>query len=301
MNMLDRLVTQASGPRPNRPLLALTTLLFPGQYMSRLYASTEYGSVDWGEYQAAATISFDVDLPGDIEALPWLLDVLASYPFRVSFACIGRWVEQEPDVHSRIVDDGHEVINHTYSHPWSEVFNPRAFLSLNEMEQREEIQRGHEAIVRELGCEPVGFRAPHLDLSASVYPILAEIGYRYSSSALSRRTGMFPFQPAEGTWEFPLAQCPRHPSSVFDTYHAFRSKSWLFRVRNEGEEGFFDSFVHLLRSGMEHGTYVNFCFDPMDVRRFRDFRRFLDFVWKENEALKIGTYSEVVEILDSLE
>jgi peptidoglycan/xylan/chitin deacetylase (PgdA/CDA1 family) len=301
MIILDSLIARSLGPHPNRPLLALTTVLFPGRFMARLYAPTAERNINWGEHQAAVTLSFDVDLPEDIEALPWLLDVLYPYPFRVSFACIGRWVEQEPDVHRRIVDGGHELINHTYSHPWSEVFNPRPFLSLALPEQREEIQRGHEVIVNTLGYEPVGFRAPHLDISPVVYPILSGMGYRYSSSALARRAGVLPFHAADGVWEFPLAPCPRHPSSVFDTYHAFRSTSWLFKIRGEDEDRFFGSFVRLIELGVEHSAHVNFYFDPMDVRRFRDFSRFLDYLMTRQGQVKVATYQELVNILESLE
>ncbi len=296
MDILDALIVRTLGPRPNRSLLALMTIVFPRQFMAQLHASKNR-DMDWGENQAVMTLSFDVDLPKDVEALPWLLDVLAPYSFRASFACIGQWVEREPDAHQRIVDQGHEIVNHTYSHPWSEVFNSRPFLSLTPAEQKEEIERGHEAIVQTLGYEPVGFRAPHLDLSLAIYPILAAMGYRYSSSALARRVGVLPFCAVDGVWEFPLAQCPRHPSSVFDTFHAFRSTSWLFRIRGEDEDSFFDSFDRLMEMGVEHGTHINLYFDPMDVRGFRRFPRFLDHMAARQGQVKVATYRELAEIL----
>lgn len=301
MIVLDSLIARTFGPHPNRPLLALMTSLFPGQFTALLYTSTANRSINWGEHRAAVTLSFDVDLPEDVEALPWLLDVLAPYPFRVSFACIGRWVEQESNAHRYIADQGHEIVNHTYSHPWNEVFNPRPFLSLTLVEQREEIQRGHEAIARTLGYEPVGFRAPHLDMSPAIYPILSEMGYHHSSSALARRTGVLPFRAGEGLWEFPLAQCPRHPSSAFDTYHAFRSKHWLFRIRGENEDRFFGSFVRLVELGVECGAHINLYFDPMDVRRFHHFPRFLDHLLAWQAQVKVATYRELVGILKPLE
>jgi len=298
--MLDALIARSLGPNPNRLLLALATVLFPNRFVERLYASTADRRAASGDgHRTTVTLSFDVDLSEDVEALDWLLDVLAPYPFRVGFACIGRWVERAPDVHRRIVAEGHEVINHTYSHPWSEVFDPRPFLSLSPAEQEEEVRRGHEAIVRTLGYEPVGFRAPHLDLSPAIYPMIARMGYRYSSSALARRVGVLPFRTAEGVWELPLAQCPRHPSSVFDTYHAFRSGSWLFRVRGEDEDRFFDSFVRLLELGVKYGASVNLYFDPMDVRGFRRFPRFLDHLLAQGERVWVVTYRELVESLES--
>jgi len=301
VNLLDTLIGRSLGPRPSRPLLALTTVLWPDRFVRRLYAPAADHRIDWDGRRAAATLSFDIDLPEDVEALPWLLDTLAPYPFRASFACIGRWVEQAPDVHRRIVREGHEVVNHTYSHPWSEVFNPRPFLSLAPAEREEEVRRGHEAIVRTLGYEPVGFRAPHLDMAPGVYPVLSEMGYRYSSSALARRVGALPFRAADGVWELPLAQCPLHPSSVFDTYHAFRSGSWLFRVRGEDEDRFFGSFVRLVDLGVEWGAHINVYFDPMDAHRFRRFPRFLDHLQAWREQVMVATYRELVGILEPRE
>ena len=100
----------------------------------------------------------------------------------------------------------------------------------------------------------------------------------------------------DGVWEFPLAQCPRHPSSVFDTYHAFRSGSYLFRIRRTDEDCFFDAFVHLVELGIEHGAYVNSYFDPMDVRCFHDFARFLDYLMWERQVI-VAPYRALVEIL----
>jgi peptidoglycan/xylan/chitin deacetylase (PgdA/CDA1 family) len=297
VTVLNALLARALGPSPNRPLLALTTVLFPKRFVAQLYPTAGEQALDWQGYRSAATLSFDIDLPEDVEALPWLLDTLAPYPFRASFACIGRWVEKEPDRHRRIVEEGHEVVNHTYSHPWSEVFDPRPFLTLTQTEQEDEIRRGHDAIARELGVEPVGFRAPHLDISPAVYRVLADLGYQYSSSALARRSGVSPHRSHDGVWEFPLSQCPRHPSSVFDTYHAFRSRSWVFRMQTADEEAFLASFSHLLRLGVASGTYTNVYFDPMDVRQFHDFPRLLAVLADAQRDVRIEPYRALVPVL----
>ncbi|MBN1178450.1 MAG: polysaccharide deacetylase family protein [Anaerolineae bacterium] len=293
MEWVDVLIDRAIGLQPSRPLLALTTILLPRRYMARLYARQGKNGLDWGRYRGGATLSFDVDMAEDVAALPWLLDTLAPYPFRASFACIGRWVEEAPEVHRRIVGEGHEVTNHTYSHPWSEAFDPRPFHALSLEEQAGEVRRGHETIVRLMGVEPVGFRAPHLDRPPGLYRILADLGYVYSSSIHARRVGVQPFHTAEGVWEFPISQCPRHPSSVFDTHHAFRSRSWLFRVRPEDEVRFFDSFRYLLALAERLGAFVNVYFDPLDVRAFRDFRRFLDALEAARDVLRVAPYGEM--------
>lgn len=48
---------------------------------------------------------------------PWVLDQLRQYGAAATFFCIGRNVEQHPDVYQQILAEGHTTGNHTYSHP----------------------------------------------------------------------------------------------------------------------------------------------------------------------------------------
>jgi len=80
---------------------------------------------------------------------------------------------------------GHEIINHTYSHPNNEELNPSQKMNrLSYDEQKEEIVRCHEVCMDILKYEPVGFRTPHFGKlhSEAIYDILQELGYCYSSS-----------------------------------------------------------------------------------------------------------------------
>ncbi len=45
-----------------------------------------------------------------------VLDILDSYDARATFFCIGKNVEMFPEIYSRILEKGHAVGNHTYSH-----------------------------------------------------------------------------------------------------------------------------------------------------------------------------------------
>ena len=47
---------------------------------------------------------------------PWILDVLRSYEARATFFCLGRQVQQHPELYAAIRDDGHAVGNHTHNH-----------------------------------------------------------------------------------------------------------------------------------------------------------------------------------------
>jgi len=59
-------------------------------------------------------ITFDDGPIPDIT--PWALDLLSKYNAKATFFCIGRNVERHPEVFSQILDEGHKVGNHSYSH-----------------------------------------------------------------------------------------------------------------------------------------------------------------------------------------
>ena len=50
------------------------------------------------------------------EITPWVLDQLKQHNAKASFFCIGNNVEKYPDVYNRIIEEGHAVGNHTWSH-----------------------------------------------------------------------------------------------------------------------------------------------------------------------------------------
>ena len=50
------------------------------------------------------------------EVTEWVLDKLAAYGAKATFFCLGKNAEQYPDLHRKIVEGGHKVGNHTYSH-----------------------------------------------------------------------------------------------------------------------------------------------------------------------------------------
>ena len=55
----------------------------------------------------------DGPTPGITE---WILKTLAGYGVRATFFCLGKNVEQHPDLYRAIADAGHKVGNHSYSH-----------------------------------------------------------------------------------------------------------------------------------------------------------------------------------------
>ena len=60
----------------------------------------------------------DGPTPGITE---WILTTLDKYDAKATFFCLGKNVEAYPDLYQRIIDAGHRVGNHSYSHQkgWS--------------------------------------------------------------------------------------------------------------------------------------------------------------------------------------
>src|SRR5712672_1796085 len=78
---------------------------------SQLYGRT----ITHGTDPSQMALTFD-DGPNDPHTLH-LLDVLAKHNAKATFFLIGKYVRQRPDITRAILAAGHEIGNHTDSHP----------------------------------------------------------------------------------------------------------------------------------------------------------------------------------------
>lgn len=51
------------------------------------------------------------------EITDWTLDILKKHQIKATFFCLGQNVDKHPEIFQRIIDEGHAVGNHSYSHP----------------------------------------------------------------------------------------------------------------------------------------------------------------------------------------
>ncbi|MCC1492363.1 polysaccharide deacetylase family protein [Cognatishimia sp. F0-27] len=84
---------------------------------------------------------------------PILLDMLRARNMRATFYLIGNRVVKWPDIVRRIADEGHEIGNHSWSHP--------DLSRQSESRVIQEIDRTSDAIFRVTGRPPVTFRPPY--------------------------------------------------------------------------------------------------------------------------------------------
>jgi peptidoglycan/xylan/chitin deacetylase (PgdA/CDA1 family) len=99
-----------------------------------------------------------------------LLEVLAKHNARATFFLIGRFVEQRPDIVRDIVQAGHAIANHTFTHPRLIFTSPA--------ETRTELQRCQQAVAAATGQSPELFRPPFGGRRPDTLRIVREMGMR---------------------------------------------------------------------------------------------------------------------------
>ncbi len=281
----------------NLPLIGLITFTFPKAFVRSIY-NVNKGRSLWNGKKACFTLSFDCDYPEDVEALPDIVKMMEPYPFKATFAAVGHWIEDYPKEHESVLLGGHELMNHTYSHPDNELLNPgRKFKEISRDEKVEEVARCHEICQRVLGVEPTGLRIPHFKnlFTDEIYSILKELNYTYSSSTwlTNTTTSGLPFMASDGIIEIPLSTCPKHPFTVFDTWHSLNAQRLSHRLIHRGPEDYLGLFKDLIEMGKQTGSYINIYMDPMDIKKIPGFEEMLDLL--VDDELEVVTYQEYIE------
>jgi peptidoglycan/xylan/chitin deacetylase (PgdA/CDA1 family) len=84
---------------------------------------------------------------------PRLLDMLKQRKIHATFFFVGQCVQENPEIVKRIVAEGHEIGNHSWSHP--------DLARMSEASVQNEIQKTNDAIVAACGQSPKVMRPPY--------------------------------------------------------------------------------------------------------------------------------------------
>jgi peptidoglycan/xylan/chitin deacetylase (PgdA/CDA1 family) len=126
--------------------------------------------------QRVVALTFD-DGPHP-ELTPRVLDVLDDFGARASFFCVGREIEQQAPLVREMVSRGHQIENHTWSHPnWFALLSPAGLTT--------QISRTQSVIDHVTGRAPTYFRAPAGIRSPWLDPVLQR--YRLRLVSWTRR------------------------------------------------------------------------------------------------------------------
>lgn len=89
---------------------------------------------------------------------PKLLDLLAAHHIKATFFLIGENVAENPDIVAREVREGHEIANHSWSHP--------NLAKMSEEAVRSQLRRTDGAIKSATGVRPTLLRPPYGSITA---------------------------------------------------------------------------------------------------------------------------------------
>ncbi|HLY92210.1 MAG TPA: polysaccharide deacetylase family protein [Candidatus Angelobacter sp.] len=131
---------------------------------SQLYGRT----ITHGSDPRQLALTYD-DGPNDPHTLR-LLDVLAKHDARATFFLIGKYVRRRPEIARAVLAAGHEIGNHTYSHP------NLIFVSARRL--RQELEDCNKAIEDALGARPSLFRPPFGGRRPGVLRSARELGLK---------------------------------------------------------------------------------------------------------------------------
>ena len=111
------------------------------------------------------------------ESIPRILALLKRFNIKATFFIVGRDLQipfRRRKI-ARILGEGHELGNHTFSHHHN-------FHLLSRNEKYVEIAKTHDLALKKLHYKMIGFRAPGYNIDGTTIQILHRLGYRYDSS-----------------------------------------------------------------------------------------------------------------------
>jgi len=100
---------------------------------------------------------------------PEMMSILEEVSGKATFFMIGEQMEASPSIAEAVAARGHEIGNHTYSHPY--------LTRLNRDECEMELKRTDVLITKLTGRRPLVFRPPFFDYNHEVAKLAARAGY----------------------------------------------------------------------------------------------------------------------------
>ena len=114
-------------------------------------------------------ISISFDSAWGNEYTQAMLDILSAHNVKATFFMTGQWVEKFPEEVVKIYEAGHDLGNHSESHPYMS--------KLEESEQVQELMTVHNRVKELTGYDMFLFRAPYGDYNDQVISCVQENNY----------------------------------------------------------------------------------------------------------------------------
>ena len=146
--------------------IAILLLIIPRQLINQYLfvrsavAIVNRVDIEWMGYTSQKIVALTFDDGPDPRYTPHILKILARYKVPATFFLIGSSVQLHPELVRAEIAAGHQIGNHTWSHPHLRR------LSLRQI--RQQLSATDRAIGKVAGVEPLFFRPPYEDLSEKI-------------------------------------------------------------------------------------------------------------------------------------
>lgn len=117
---------------------------------------------------AAKKVAISFDAAWGADKTPQLLDILDQYNVKTTFFLVDFWMEKYPEMTKQIAAHGHEIQNHSATHPHLNSLAPE--------EIRHELEQTNTRIRELTGQEPQLFRPPFGEYNNTVLTIVKDLG-----------------------------------------------------------------------------------------------------------------------------
>ena len=244
-------------------------------------------------------LSFDCDTELDIEVLPQVVAKLRDIGIKPVLAVPGELLEKGKEVYKQLATSGIEFINHGYvQHTQLElpqrIYNSTFFyhkLSKNQISR--DIDKGHEAICKQIGITPIGFRTPHFGSFQKnsqlrfLWKLLQDRGYEFSTSTIPgvgiRKGPLW----KNRILELPVTGCPSWPTKVLDSW------GFGFAPSRSVEKPNYINQIDKLMEDIEAGRnlVINIYADPSQVYDWPEFFDALEKLAPYN----VGSFRELID------
>ena len=97
-----------------------------------------------------------------------LIEILGKYNIKATFFVVGSWVDKYPESVKQLSDAGHEIQNHSNSHPHMPQLSTEKMIS--------ELKVCNEKIANITGKQPILFRAPYGDYNNAMLENVSSLG-----------------------------------------------------------------------------------------------------------------------------
>jgi len=146
-------------------------LLYPGWALRSIATIANINRLVpiYGVEREEKVIALSFDAAWGADFTDDLLDILARHNIKATFFLVGFWVEKYPEMAKRISDAGHEIGNHSSTHPHMPTLSAEQIAF--------EITRTHDLIKQETGQEARLFRPPFGEYSNRVIETLDSLNY----------------------------------------------------------------------------------------------------------------------------